>query len=76
MNIDFLKNTFSKVIKDYDSARPGYPKELYDMVMKFAGLGKEAEVLEVGAGTGQATDLFLQGDFRFDLFRYGVSLGG
>lgn len=67
MDTEFLKNTFSKVIKDYDSARPGYPKELYDMVMKFAGLGKEAEVLEVGAGTGQATDLFLTGDFRFDL---------
>ena len=67
MNTDFLKNTFSKVIKDYDTARPGYPKELYDTVMKFAELGTEAEVLEVGAGTGQATDLFLQGDFRFDL---------
>lgn len=67
MNTDFLKNTFSNVIKDYDTARPGYPKELYDTVMKFAELGTEAEVLEVGAGTGQATDLFLQGDFRFDL---------
>ena len=67
MNTDFLKNTFSKVIKDYDTARPGYPKELYDTVMKFAEPGAGAEVLEVGAGTGQATDLFLSGDFRFDL---------
>ena len=67
MNTDFLKNTFSKVIEDYDTARPGYPKELYDTVMKFAETGTGADVLEVGAGTGQATDLFLQGDFRFDL---------
>ena len=67
MNTVFLKNTFSKVIKDYATARPGYPKELYDTVMKFAELGTEAEVLEVGAGTGQATDLFLQGKFRLDL---------
>ena len=67
MDTDFLKNTFSKVIKDYDRARPGYPQELYDAVTGFAGLGKGAGVLEVGAGTGQATDLFLQGDFMFDL---------
>lgn len=67
MNTDFLKNTFSKVIKDYDTARPGYPQELYDTVTGFAGIGAETEVLEVGAGTGQATDLFLQGDFQFDL---------
>lgn len=67
MNTEFLKNTFSKVIKDYDTARPGYPKELYDKVISFLGIGKNAAVLEVGAGTGQATDLFLQGDFRFDL---------
>lgn len=67
MNTEFLKNTFSKVIKDYDTARPSYPKELYDKVTKFAEIGKDASVLEVGAGTGQATDLFLQGDFCFDL---------
>lgn len=67
MDTDFLKNTFSKVIKDYDSARPGYPQELYDKVLSFSGIGKDADVLEVGAGTGQATDLFLQGEFAFDL---------
>lgn len=67
MDTEFLKNTFSKVIKDYDTARPGYPQELYDTVTGFAGIGAETEVLEVGAGTGQATDLFLQGDFQFDL---------
>ena len=67
MNTEFLKNTFSKVIKDYDAARPGYPKELYDKVISFSGIEKDAAVLEVGAGTGQATDLFLSGDFRFDL---------
>lgn len=67
MDTDFLKNTFSKVIKDYDTARPGYPKELYDKVLAFSCIGKNAQVLEVGAGTGQATDLFLNGDFRFDL---------
>ncbi len=67
MDTEFLKNTFSKVIKDYDRARPGYPRELYDKVISFSGIGRDAEVLEVGTGTGQATDLFLQGDFLLDL---------
>ncbi len=67
MNTEFLKNTFSKVIQDYDTARPGYPQELYDTVISIAGIETEAKVLEVGAGTGQATDLFLQGDYRTDL---------
>ncbi len=67
MDTEFLKNTFSRVIKDYDTARPGYPQELYDTVTGFAGIGPGAKVLEVGAGTGQATDLFLQGDFLLDL---------
>ncbi|MBQ9766678.1 MAG: class I SAM-dependent methyltransferase [Lachnospiraceae bacterium] len=67
MDTNYLKNTFSKVINDYDAARPTYPKELYDKVLAFSGIGTNAEVLEVGAGTGQATDLFLQGDFTFDL---------
>ncbi len=67
MNTEFLKNTFSKVINDYDTARPVYPQELYDTVTEFAGIGNGASVLEVGAGTGQATDIFLQGNFCLDL---------
>lgn len=67
MDTDFLKNTFSKVISDYELARPTYPKALYEKVSAFSGVGKDAEVLEVGAGTGQATDLFLSGDYRLDL---------
>ena len=58
-NSDFLKNTFCNVVKDYDYARPGYPAELYQNIRAFAGLGENAQLLEVGAGTGQATELFL-----------------
>jgi len=67
MDTEFLKNTFSKVIQDYDAARPRYPQELYEIVTGFAKIGAGATILEVGAGTGQATDLFLQGKFSFDL---------
>ena len=57
---DQLKNTFARVVKLYDCARPTYPRELREQIVSFAGLEQGADVLEVGAGTGQATDLFLE----------------
>jgi len=56
---DQLKNTFSQVITAYDYARPTYPRELREQIIAFAGLERGASLLEVGAGTGQATELFL-----------------
>lgn len=56
---DQLKNTFAQVTAVYDYARPTYPRELREQIESFAGLERGARLLEVGAGTGQATDLFL-----------------
>lgn len=39
----------------YDAYRPGYPCELLDDVLGFAGEGTSHRVLEVGAGTGKLT---------------------
>ena len=33
-----LKNTFNDVVDAYDKARPTYPQELLDDVMKFAAI--------------------------------------
>lgn len=57
---DLLKNTFSNVISDYEYARPKYPQELYEKIQLLSRIGENPNILEVGAGTGQATDLFLQ----------------
>jgi len=59
MDNSFLKNTFSKVITDYDLARPTYPEAVYQQIMQFSDMRENAIILEVGAGTGQATDLFV-----------------
>jgi SAM-dependent methyltransferase len=64
---DILKNTFSNVVYDYDYARPKYPKDLYGKVSEFSKIRDNAVILEVGAGTGQATDLFLKDNNTFDL---------
>ena len=50
--------TFDSVASLYDSARPIYPDALFDDVIAFAGLNDTDTVLEIGCGTGQATQGF------------------
>jgi len=52
--------TFNTVADLYDQARAGYPKALYDDLMAFANLTAGDAVLEVGCGTGKATEEFAQ----------------
>lgn len=64
---DLLKKTFSNVIQDYEYARPKYPSAIYDTICQFSGIKTGAAILEVGAGTGQATELFVDKDYQLDL---------
>ena len=64
---DVLKNTFSNVIADYEAARPVYPIGLKVRIEAFSGIRPGAELLEVGAGTGQATGLFLDDGYNLEL---------
>ena len=48
---------FGEVADLYDRARPGYPEQLVEDVLRFRGL-PAPRVLEVGAGTGKATVVF------------------
>lgn len=50
--------TFDGVASLYNSARPTYPDRLFDDVIAFAGLKDGDEILEIGCGTGQATEGF------------------
>ena len=51
-----LAATFDTAAELYARTRPGYPPELFDDLAAATGLrGAEAKVLEIGAGTGQAT---------------------
>ncbi|WP_326621104.1 class I SAM-dependent methyltransferase [Streptomyces anulatus] len=49
--------SFGATAEAYERFRPGYPKELFDLVMTYAG-GPVRTALEIGAGTGKATRLF------------------
>jgi SAM-dependent methyltransferase len=48
--------SFGKVAQAYERFRPGYPADLFDVVLAYAGR-PIATALEIGAGTGKATRL-------------------
>jgi SAM-dependent methyltransferase len=51
--------SFGVMAEGYERFRPGYPVELFDLVMAYAGQPVRT-ALEIGAGTGKATRLFAQ----------------
>jgi SAM-dependent methyltransferase len=50
---------FGEVADLYDQHRPAYPDRLIDDLVALAGLNGSQAVLEVGAGTGKATMMFV-----------------
>lgn len=55
-----LKTTFNTAAKLYEEVRPGYPEELIRDVVNLAGLNDHSRILEVGCGTGKATQSFAE----------------
>lgn len=52
---DVLRETFDREAERYDRARPHYPAALFADLARLTGIGPGSRVLEIGAGTGQAT---------------------
>lgn len=46
---------FDRLAASYDSARPAYPSALFDRLVAEGVIGRGRRVLEVGAGSGEAT---------------------
>jgi SAM-dependent methyltransferase len=55
---------FNSIAPEYDRFRPGYPDELFDELGSLADMSETAQVLEVGCGTGQATQSLLEHGWR------------
>jgi SAM-dependent methyltransferase len=56
-------DAFGRTAREYELGRPEWPEELLDRVVAELGLGTDAEVVDLGAGTGKLTRLLVP---RFD----------
>jgi SAM-dependent methyltransferase len=54
---DEQRLAFGRVAELYDRARPSYPAPAIDALVDYGGLAPGSRVVEVGAGTGKATEL-------------------
>lgn len=57
------KTWYSSVAEAYNKVRPRYPQQIVDRAIELAGLSKDANLLEVGCGPGNATVSFAQRGF-------------
>lgn len=55
---------FGEVADAYERARPSYPAALFDAIVEIAALAPGDAMLEIGAGTGKATQSFLERGLR------------
>jgi SAM-dependent methyltransferase len=49
------RQVFGSAAAAYAAARPGYPDRVFEILRDRCGLGPSSRVLEIGAGSGQAT---------------------
>jgi SAM-dependent methyltransferase len=69
-----LRVTFNAVADSYQQARPDYPGELFDDLVRAAGLSPGARLLEVGCATGKATIPLARRGFRVTCVEPGPDL--
>ncbi len=51
-----FRRIFDTIPEQFDRYRPRYSRELFDHLIRVSGAGPGKDVLELGPGTGQATD--------------------
>ncbi len=55
-----FEKTFDETAEVYDRIRPAYPTEIFEGILSYQPLNAGSRVLEIGMGTGLATEPFLQ----------------
>lgn len=70
----WLGGAFDRAAAAYREARPRYPPETFALLVDRCGLGSGSAVLEIGAGTGQATFPMLELGARVTAIEPGATL--
>ena len=69
-----LKTTFNTAAVLYEDIRPGYPEELIQDIMELSGINDHSRILEVGCGTGKATQSFAERGYELVCLDIGADL--
>ena len=66
--------SFDTVAELYDAYRPTYPADLIDSILCITKIPSTGQILEIGSGTGKATQLFAEKGFRVHCIEPGENL--
>ena len=69
-----LRKVFDTIPEQFDRYRPRYTPELFDDMIEYAAIGPGKSVLELGPGTGQATDPVLATGCDYNAIELGEHL--
>lgn len=69
-----LRHTFNNDAELYHRIRPHYPSALFESLIATTKLPKKARLLEIGPGTGQATEPLAKGGYDITAIELGVGL--
>ncbi len=65
---------YNQIAALYDRARPSYPPAIFDDIVALAGLPEKARILEVGCGSGQATQPLAARGYQIDCIELSAAL--
>ena len=71
-----FRKIFDTIPEQFDKYRPRYSAELFAGLIEYAGIGPGKTVLELGPGTGQATDPILNTGCDYHAIELGKHLAG
>ena len=69
-----FRKIFDTIPEQFDKYRPRYSQELFDNLIEYAKIGKGKNVLEIGPGTGQATEPILKSGCNYNAIELGENL--
>lgn len=65
---------FDDNYKLYDKVRPGYPLQLFEDIVAYKPMPQGSRVMEIGIGTGKATQFFIDNKFQVASVEPGVKM--
>ena len=64
MNFHKESEMFNQAAEYYDKYRPGYPQEIIDSLIFVTGITEDSDLLEIGCGSGKATEQIIGTGFN------------